>query len=109
MSTKNKTKLAAAKKSQNRRPTCEPTCARNFWALRLEPMERLLLASTLCPGVMIMRNHGPGEIMVDTYGTPQLTLPAGRLRLVRTFEYLEVESVDEKWARVEFDFMPTAK
>jgi hypothetical protein len=58
---------------------------------------------------MIMRNHGPGEIAVDTYGTPNLRLPPGRVRLVRTFEYVELESMGEKWARVEFDFVPTAK
>jgi hypothetical protein len=110
MSTKNrKAKLAAAKKSQNKPMRESPTCARNFWVLRLEPMERLLLGSNLCPGVMIMRNHGPGEIAVDTYGTPNLTFPPGSVRLVRTYEYVELESIDDKWAAIEFEFAPTAK
>jgi hypothetical protein len=77
--------------------------------MRVEANERIMIAENVSPCLMVVKNHGPGEVKIEPgYGDPVELLP-GQLRLVRTFERICIEGRDKNSALIEVEFMPTAK
>ena len=77
--------------------------------LKPEENERITIAENISPCLMVVKNHGPGEVKIETgYGDP-MELLSSQLRLVRTFGRICVEGRDKNSALLEVEFMPIAK
>ena len=56
---------------------------------------------------MVVKNHGPGTIVVDTgYSFENAKLLPGRVRVIRTYMKVEAKTIDESSALLEFEYMP---
>jgi hypothetical protein len=80
-----------------------------YWSLGLAPGERYVLADGIDPGVLVVQNDGPGKICVDTKYYEATPLNPGQVRIVRVFDAIFIESVDENSTVVEFEFVTTPK
>ena len=77
--------------------------------MRVEANERITIAEYVSPCLMVVQNHGPGEVKIETgYGGP-VELLTGQLRLVRTLNKICVEGRDKNSELFEVEFMPTAE
>jgi hypothetical protein len=81
-----------------------------FWTMRIEPGAPTILGKEIWPGTMVMKNHGPGTIVVDTgYGyceNQHVKLLPGQVRVIATHEKVDVATIDENSALLEFEFNP---
>jgi hypothetical protein len=81
-----------------------------FWTMRIEPGAPTVLGKEIWPGTMVMKNHGPGTIVVDpgnVYGSRQhVELLPGWVRVMMTNNKVEVATIDENSALLEFEYMP---
>jgi hypothetical protein len=104
---KSKSKISKKSKSeQPHREASSTTRERRFWAMRVEPMERIAIAENITTCLMVIQNHGPGKIGVHAYGD-QVELMPGKMRVIRAIDHIHVESKDENSALIELEFMPT--
>ena len=59
------------------------------------------------PGTMVVKNHGPGTIVVDTgYDYDNVKLLPGQVRVIATYKKVEAMTLDEDSAVLEFEYMP---
>jgi len=80
-----------------------------FWTMRIEPGAPTVLGKEMLPGTMVIKNHGPATIVVDTgygFGSQHVELLPGWLRVITTNNKVEVATIDENPARLEFEYMP---
>jgi|PersoiStandDraft_1058852.scaffolds.fasta_scaffold26059_2 hypothetical protein len=81
-----------------------------FWTMRIEPGAPTVLGGGISPGTMVMKNHGPGTIVVDAgydYDDSQhVELLPGLVRVITTHNKVEVATIDENSALLEFEYMP---
>lgn len=83
---------------------------RSFWTVRVEPGGPLVLGKNLYPGTVIMKNHGPGAIMVDTgYVNDEPRLQPDQVRVMATRDKIQIATTDGKSALLEFEFMPAPR
>jgi hypothetical protein len=105
-------KTKTAKKLQSELRDQEASSAtrdRRFWTTRIEPGAPTVLGENMFFGTMVMQNHGPGTIVVDTsYRDPVELLP-GRVRVMTTHGKVDVATIDQKSALLEFEFMHRPK
>jgi hypothetical protein len=104
MKMKNKTKL------QSKFPIHEATHeapSGKFWTMRIEPGEPAVIGEKICQGIMVMKNHGPGTIVVDTgHGYENVKLLPGRVQVIATYNKVEVMTIDASSALLEFEYVP---
>ncbi|MGB9043021.1 MAG: hypothetical protein WCC81_11195 [Pseudolabrys sp.] len=80
----------------------------NFWTMRIEPKARIVLGKDIWPGIMVMKNHGPGAIVVDTgydFGDSHIELSPGLVRLIPIYKKVDVATIDDS-ALLEFEYVP---
>jgi hypothetical protein len=105
--TKRQTTKFSAKPADCEQPA--ETHGRNFWVMRVLPGERVVLGEMLPRFLMVVQNHGPGKIEIDV-GSRKINVPTDHVRLIPTYDRIDVASVDvDKAAIMEFEFMPAAK
>ena len=98
-------------KVQSKLPIHEPSSeipSGTFWTTRIEPGVPTVLGKNTWQGAMVMKNYGPGKILVDT-GIVHMELLPGSARVMRTHTDVEVKIIDEKSALLEFEYMPNLK
>jgi hypothetical protein len=78
---------------------------RRFWTTRIEPGAPTVLGENIFFGTMVMQNHGPGTIVVNTGSRDPVELLPGRVRVMTTREKVDVATIDKKSALLEFEFM----
>ena len=98
-------------KMQSKLPIQEATSeipSGNFWTMRIEPGAPTVLGREIWPGTMVIKNHGPGTIVVDTdYGeSARVELLPGQVRVTAIHNKVEVATIDENSALLEFEYMP---
>src|SRR5471030_11242 len=100
-------------KVQTKLPIYEATPeipSENFWTMRIEPGAPTVLGKDIWPGTMVIKNHGPGTIVVDTgYGfgeSQHVKLLPGLVRVVATHNKVDIATIDENSALLEFEYMP---
>jgi hypothetical protein len=81
----------------------------NHWCLGLSPRKHYVLAQNVDPGVLIIENQGPGKIAVESKYSEPTQLAAGDIRILRVFETISIDCVDELFSSVEFEFHPAPK
>lgn len=96
-------------KSLKKRSEATARAARKFRTMRVEANERIKIAENINSCLMLVKNHGPGEVIIKTGYHNPVELPSGQLRLVRTIDWICIEGKDKNSALLEFEFMPTAK
>jgi hypothetical protein len=86
------------------------TCPRKFWTMRIVPKERQCVGENLGTGLMVLQNHGPGKVTIhtDNHNT-QVDLCTGQVQLLHVWYNLHIESSEDKFADVEFQYTPTSK
>lgn len=78
-----------------------------FWTTRIGSGAPTVLGENIVPGTMVVKNHGPGTIVVDTgYSYENVQLLPGRVRVIRTNMKVEAMALDENSALLEFEYMP---
>jgi hypothetical protein len=108
-------KSKTTKKSQRELPGQEaPSATRDqkFWTMRIEPGAPTVIAERIAPRTMmiVIQNHGPGKVVINTgYRDEVGEILPGRVRLMSINDKIHVETIDEKSALLEFEFMPTLK
>ena len=83
-----------------------------FWMTRIEPGVTTVLGKDIWPGSMIVKNHGPGTIRVESgydFGDSKLELLPGALRVIATYKKVDVATIDQNSALLEFEFMPNLR
>ena len=56
---------------------------------------------------MVMKNHGPGTIVVNTgYDYDNVKLLPGRVQVIATYNKVKAMTLDENSALLEFEYMP---
>ena len=79
----------------------------NFWTTRIEPGAPTVLGQNMVPGAMVVKNHGPGTIVVDTgYSYENVQLLPGWARVIGTNYKVEAKALDESSALLEFEYLP---
>jgi hypothetical protein len=95
---------------QSKLPGCEATSeipSGKFWTMRIEPGAPTVLGEKILPGIMVVKNHGPGTIVVDTgYDYENVKLLPGWVRVIMTDNKVEAKTIDENSALLEFEYMP---
>jgi hypothetical protein len=76
------------------------------WTMEIEPRGAALIAQTLRPCHLVIKNHGPGQLWLVANGGDLMDLPPGTLRATYVRGALTVEVRDEKPALMELDFLP---
>jgi hypothetical protein len=79
-----------------------------FWMTRIEPGVPTVLGKDIWPGSMIVKNHGPGTIVVESgydFGERHIELLPGALRVIATYKKVDVATIDENSALLEFEYM----
>ena len=75
--------------------------------MHIEPGAPTIIGENIVPGAMVVKNHGPGTIVVDTgYSYENVKLLPGRVRVIRTYMKVEAMTIDENSALLEFEYMP---
>jgi hypothetical protein len=99
------------KKAQTEIPDQEAALVdRRFWTVRIMPGGPVVLGEHLHPGTIVMKNHGPGSIMVYTdYASIDVVLHSGEVRLLPTRRKIQVATTEGKPALVEFEYMLAVK
>ena len=97
------------KSLKKRRSNATARTARKFRTMRVEANERITIAEEAPPCLMVVKNHGPGKVKIETKYRNPVELLSGQLRLVQTFEHICIEAMDKNSALLEVEFMPTAK
>jgi hypothetical protein len=83
---------------------------RRFWTVRIEPGTVTDLAKYITAGTMIMKNHGPDPVMVDTgYAADDVRLRPGQVQIMATRNQIRVATTGALPALVEFEFIPGLK
>ena len=97
-------------KVQSKLPIQEATSkipSGKFWTMRIEPGAPTVLGERILPGIMVVKNHGPGTIVVDTgYNYENVKLLPGRVQVIGTYNKVEAMTIDENSALLEFEYMP---
>jgi hypothetical protein len=106
-----KMKTKVTKKVRTEIPDREATLVdRKFWTTLIPPDAPIVLGKNLYLGTMVMQNHGPGSIMVDTgYVDDDVKLQPGQVRVMSTRQKIQVATTDGKPALLEFEFMLALK
>jgi hypothetical protein len=106
-----KMKTKVTKKVRTESPDREATLVdRKFWTTLIPPGAPIVLGKNLYLGTMVMQNHGPGSIMVDTgYVDDDVKLQPGQVRVMSTRQKIQVATTDGKPALLEFEFMLALK
>jgi hypothetical protein len=106
-----KMKTKVTKKVRTEIPDREATLVdRKFWTTLIPPGGPIVLGKNLYLGTMVMQNHGPGSIMVDTgYVDDDVKLQPGQVRVMSTRQKIQVATTDGKRALLEFEFMLALK
>jgi hypothetical protein len=76
------------------------------WKLSVGPMETVSIAENAPLCQMVVQNLGPAIVEVRCENGDPVVLMPGKLTLMSAYGRITVESVEEKWATVELDFMP---
>jgi hypothetical protein len=76
-----------------------------FWSCRIVPRERLCLADGIYPGMLVIKNMGPGTIVVesDSYSTK---IKSHEIRLVTVAGSVHIETSEDRTSSVAFDYIP---
>jgi hypothetical protein len=83
--------------------------SKDHWVQTIEPRRAALLSETVGPCYFVIKNHGPGGIMlVAAYGD-QMDLPAGQVRATYAQGTIRVENHGDEAVLVEFDFLASKK
>ena len=82
---------------------------RRFWTTRIEPGAPTVLGENIISGTMVMQNHGPGTIVVNTNFLDPVELLPGRVRVMTIHGKVDVATIDQKSALLEFEFMHRLK
>lgn len=85
---------------------------RKFWTVSLKPCEPKVLGKHLPAGVMIMHNHGPGGIHVETgYTNVDAILAPGDTDVIVVRDHIGLAIIGDftKPATLEFEFMLVPK
>jgi hypothetical protein len=81
-----------------------------FWTVLIQPGGPVVLGEHLYLGTMVMKNHGPGSLMVYTnYAPMDVTLHAGDVRVMPTRHKIQVATASGKPALLEFEYMHAVK
>ena len=105
-----KKKCKAQKKLPVQEVTPE-TPSGNFWTMRIEPGAPAVLGQNIWAGTMVMKNYGPGAIVVDSgygFGNPHVELLPGCVRVIATDNNVEVATIDNS-ALLEFEYLPKVR
>jgi hypothetical protein len=88
------------------------TLSKNFWTMRIEPGAPAVLGQNIWAGTMVMKNYGPGAIVVDSgygFGNPHVELLPGCVRVIATDNNVEVATIDQNSALLEFEYLPKVR
>jgi hypothetical protein len=78
-----------------------------FWTMCIESGVPAVIGENIWQGIMIMKNHGPGTIIVDTgRAYENVKLLPGRVQVIATYNMVEAMTIDERPALLEFEYMP---
>jgi hypothetical protein len=110
-------KIKYKTKVQNKLPVREatPEIPRGtFWTMLIPPGAPTVVGNEIWPGIMVMKNHGPGTIVVETgydYGDSKrhIELLPGLVRVIPTYRKVAVGTIDDNSTLLEFDYMPKIK
>ncbi len=81
-----------------------------FWTVLIQPGGPVVLGDHLYLGTIVMKNHGPGSLMVYTnYASMDVTLHAGDVRVMPTRHKIQVATASGKPALLEFEYMHAVK
>jgi hypothetical protein len=83
---------------------------RKSWTVYVTPDHSVSLGRDLYPGLMVMRNRGPGTVQVFGESTEeQVLLRAGDIRIISIRDSIDLAMLDLEPARVEFDLVLAVK
>lgn len=80
-----------------------------FWTVRVQPGPPTVLGHYIVSGTMVLKNHGPGTIMINNGRREDIVVEPDLSRIITVVEHVEVFTIDEKTALVEFEFIPGLK
>jgi hypothetical protein len=83
--------------------------AERFWTQWIEPKGAALLSETLGPCYFVIKNQGPGGIMLVAGAGDLMDLPAGKVRATYAHGTIRVENRGETSVLIQFDFLPIFK
>ena len=88
----------------------QKTPSGKFWTIRIESGVPTIIGEQIWPAIMVMKNHGPGTIVVDTGRSYEnVKLLPGRVQVIATHNNVEAMTIDENSALREFEFIPKAR
>jgi hypothetical protein len=80
-----------------------------FRTVRVQPGPPTVLGSYIVSGTMVLKNHGPGTIMIKNGRREDIVVEPGAPRIIYVYQHVEVFTTDEKSALVEFEYIPGLK
>jgi hypothetical protein len=81
---------------------------RSHWTTRVPAKERMCVGKNI-DGMIIVKNHGPGKLVIASQDWDKVEVQVGHVHIVRTPSDLYFENVDDKFSDAEFDFTPRLK
>jgi hypothetical protein len=76
------------------------------WKLSIGPLETVSIAENAPLCQMVAQNLGPSVVEIRCENGDPVVLLQGKLALMSAYGRITVESVEDKWAAIELDFMP---
>jgi hypothetical protein len=80
-----------------------------FWSCRIAPSERLCLSEGIYRGVLVIKNMGPGTIVVESTYSRSTNIKAHEIRLISVAGSVHIETSEDGASSIAFEYVPTLK
>jgi hypothetical protein len=76
------------------------------WTVLVKPMDSAFIAQMLRPCHLIIKNHGPGNVMLHAHDGDLMDLNPGNLRATYVSGEITVKSTENESALIELELLP---
>jgi hypothetical protein len=84
--------------------------AQNYWTINITSKQPICLGKNLAAGVLVLKNNGPAKIIIETeVAGVGVEVEPGQVRIMRVWNYINIESKGGGITRIDFHYLPTSQ